>query len=223
MKRVLLTKDEDLTTFANHCGEKLNLHYPLEYLRRSKVRAFYNNDGAMVGGYILCFNGPFRVIESLPDHVFQNSAWTKSEVMDNTYEVTGLWLDKKVVSKVTNFLFWVTMYRDMTKNKKKYFVFAYDLDKEYLKKLYSVVNPEVIYAGKTKIMPGMKYACEESIEIASVNYIRYSVIYGWDYFAKKLILSRKHSNRYSVAIMSRALRSVFTVTPKLDINPEEKV
>lgn len=203
MKSKILTVEKDLELFATKCDQMLNLRYPIEYLKRSKVRAFYSKSGEMAGGYILAFVGPFRVIESLPDDIKTNSHWTKKEILDKTYEVTGLWLDKKVACKKANFKFWVTMYKDLVFNKKKYFVFAYDLDKAYLKNLYSIVKPEVIYSGQTKIMEGMKKPCEESIEIASVNYIRFGIVYGWDYFAKKLILSRKSTNKYGVAMFTK--------------------
>jgi hypothetical protein len=217
MKSKLLTLENDLEIFATKCDQMLNLRYPKEYLKRSMVRAFYNKDGAMAGGYILAFQGPFRVIESLPDHIKTNSHWTQKEVLDNTYEVTGLWLDKKVASKKANFKFWVTLYKDLIFNKKKYFVYAYDLEKSYLKDLYSIVKPEVIYAGQTKIMEGMKKPCEESIEIASVNYIRFGIVYGWDYFAKKLILSRKSTNKYGVALFTKYGQHINVFNLKLPI------
>jgi hypothetical protein len=167
------------------------------------VRAFHNKYGAMIGGYVLNHNGPFRVIESLPPEVKENSPWTKKEILDSTYEVTGLWLDQKVTTRRQNFAFWATMYRDMVFTKKKYFVYAYDLDKTYLKKLYSIVNPTVIYEGETLVQEGMKGSCEESVEIGSVNYIRFGLVYGWDYFLKKLVLPRKVSNRYGIAMFAK--------------------
>lgn len=217
MKSKIITEEKDLELFAEKCGRKLDLRYPLSYLKRSRVRAFYNKYDAMIGGYVLSFDGPFRVIESLPDHVLKSSPWVDEEILKNTYEVTGLWLDKKVSSKSDNFLFWTTMYKDMVFNKKKYFVYAYDLDKAYLKKLYSIVNPEVIYSGPTKLMAGMKKPCEESIEIASVNYIRFGIIYGWDYFVKKLFISRKETKKYGITMFTKYGEKVNAFNLKLPV------
>lgn len=221
MKSKLLTKIKELELFASKCEQHLDLKYPIEYLQRAKVRAFIAKDKSMIGGYVLAFEGPFRVIESLPDSVIASSPWTKSEVLDQCYEVTGLWLDKKVVSKSTNFLFWATMYRDMIFNNKKYFVYAYDLEKSYLKKLYSIVNPQVIYEGETKVMAGMKTACKESVEVASVNYIRFGIIYGWDYFAKKLVLPRGISNKYGFLTLGKYSQQLNFFNNKIPVPSEE--
>ena len=95
----LITEEKDLKAFSMKCGEKLDLNYPLSYLKKANVRAFYDKNGTMVGGYMLAFEGPFRVIQSLPDHVLRESPWTTQEILDQSYEITGLWLDKKVESK----------------------------------------------------------------------------------------------------------------------------
>lgn len=219
----ILTDEKDLKTFAKKCAQKLDLEYPLSYLKRAKVRAFYNKYNVMVGGYILAFQGPFRVIESLPDEVYENSPWTKKEIQDKCYEVTGLWLDKKVLKKRTNFLFWVTMYKDMVLNNKKYFVYAYDVEKNYLKSLYAIVHPEVIYEGETKVMEGMNKPCVESIEIASVNYIRFGILYGWDYFFKKLVLPRSLANKYRFALFSSIGQHVNIFTPKMPVSKSNKI
>jgi hypothetical protein len=200
MKSKLIRSDKDLLMFSSKCGKKLNLEYPMEYLKVSKVRAFYNKYDAMIGGYIINEVGPFRVIESLPTEVKSNSPWVKEEVLSNSYELTGLWLDRKIVGRFANFFFWLTMYKDLIFTKKKYFVYAYDLDKTYLKKLYAIANPSVIYSGKTAIQEGMMCECEESVEIASVNYIRLAFFYNFDYFFKKLFISRRKASRYSVSM-----------------------
>ena len=188
MKTKVLRQASDYKIFALECSKKLNLDYPLEYLMNAKVRAFYNKYGAMIGGYVLNFNGRFRVIESIPAHVKKDSPWINREVLNNSYEVTGLWLDHRLGDIGTNFIFWLTMYKDMIMTRRKYLVYAYDLDKTYLKKLYSNLKPKVIFSGKTIKQVGMHEACEESIEIASVNHLRLCILYRYDYFLKKLLV-----------------------------------
>lgn len=200
MKSKLIHEEKDLLMFTSKCGKKLNLKYPLEYLKMSEVRAFYNKYDAMIGGYIINNKGPFRVIESLPSKVKKSSPWVQKDILEKTYELTGLWLDRKIVGRFNNFFFWLVLYKDLVITKKKYFVYAYDLEKTYLKKLYAIVNPNVIYSGKTTIQEGMRCECEESVEIASVNYIRFAFLFNVDYFLKKLFISRRKASQYSVSI-----------------------
>jgi hypothetical protein len=72
--------------------------------------------------------------------------------------------------------------------RRKYLIYAYDLDKTYLKKLYSNLRPTVIFAGETIKQEGMHKSCEESVEIASVNHLRLCMFYRLDYFLKKLVV-----------------------------------
>lgn len=188
MKTRVLTQVNDVEMFAFYCSKKLKLDYPIDYLMQAKVRAFYNKYGVMIGGYVLNFNGAFRVINSLPKHVKKNSPWVNSKVLSNAYEVTGLWLDHRLSDLGTSFVFWLTMYKDMIFTRRKYLVYAYSLDKTNLKKLYSNLKPKVIFSGKTILQEGMKEECEESIEIASVNHLRFCLFYRLDYFLKKLVV-----------------------------------
>ena len=203
MQTRVLKKLEDLETFALKCQLNLDLKYPIDYLEKSHVRAFYNNSGVMVGGYVLNHSGQFRVIESLPEHIRLNSHWTKKEVLEQTYEITGLWLDRRVSGAMDNFFFWATMYKEMIFTRKKYLVYAYDLDKTYLKKLYSIMNPSVIFSGKTILQEGMEQECEESVEIASVNAIRFGLLYQWDFFVKKLMIPRKKAHYYGISFAAQ--------------------
>lgn len=203
MRTMILKQNGDLTLFSKLCAERLNLHYPLEFLQQTKVRAFFDHHDEMIGGYILNYTGTFRVIESLPEEVRGKSEWTKPEILDKTYEITGLWLDKNVTNMIDNFLFWMTMYTDMVLTRRQYLVYAYDLDKTYLKELYSIMNPRVIFSGETIMQKGMSKACAESVEIAKVSSLRFGLLYKWDFFLKKLFIPRRLCRLYGISLSMR--------------------
>ncbi len=195
MQSIVLKKDADLLEFQKYCAEFLHIDYPLECLKRSKVRAFLKND-KIVGGYILTLKPPFRVLESLPDEVKSSHLAFKREILENSMEVTGLWLNPEVRGKRENFKFWLQLYADLSFTNKKYLFYAYGLEKKHLQKIYSLMNPKIIYRGETKPMPGMQYTELESVEMASINYVRFSLLHRGDFIFKKLLLSREKSNRY---------------------------
>jgi hypothetical protein len=195
MRSIVLKNELDLLEFQKYCAEFLHIDYPLECLQRSKVRAFIKNE-KIVGGFILTLKPPFRVLESLPEAVKATHAAFKRETLENSMEVTGLWLNPMVRGKRENFKFWMQLYTDLSFSNKKYLFYAYGLDKKHLQKIYSLMNPTVIYRGATKVMPGMQYAENESVEMASINYVRFSLFHRGDFIFKKLLLSRDKSNRY---------------------------
>jgi hypothetical protein len=187
MKTKILSTMTECKEFAEKCDRKLELNYPIDFLLNAKVRAFYNRRGEMIGGYVLNYNNRFRVIESLPDHVKRDSPWVSKEVLSNTYEVTGLWLDHESRDIGTSFVFWFIMYKDMIMTRRKYLVYAYDTDKTHLKRLYSNLRPSTIFTGKTIIQKGMATECVESVEIATVRHLRMCMLYRLDFFVRKLI------------------------------------
>jgi len=204
--RIKTIKNKNLLNlFIRKTEEFLKISYPIEYLERSLVRGLFN-DGELVGGYVICLEGPFRVIESLPeiDSMAMAERITNAEM--SLCEFTGLWLDKRVKSNFANFLFWTQIYLDIIKSKKTHMVYAYGVEKVKLGQLYSIINPEVIYKGETKIMPGMKYAEKEVIEMASINYLKYAFFHRGDFLIKKLFLPRSLCNKKGNAMIPSFLR-----------------
>lgn len=201
MKVKTLTSLGDLILFRDMTEEFLKIEYPIELLERSKVRALLDSNGVIRGGYILVMEGPFRVIESLPDLVRETSKFTEEHVLNETFEFTGLWLNPSVTSKRANFKFWSHIYLDICNSGKKYLVYAYGAHKKRLRELYQTINPNVIYEGPTKIQPGMQYEEVESVELASVNFIKWAIFHRGDFFVKKFMFSRANSSKYFHAVV----------------------
>lgn len=88
----ILRSDADLTSFARHYGARADVAVELPYLRRARVRAFFDG-GAMVGGYVLNHNAPFRYLAALPG--------TDAELLgadrgDQFCEIICIWIDRGV-------------------------------------------------------------------------------------------------------------------------------
>ena len=66
MKHRIITHETDLDIFAKKYAELSDHGYDIEFLKHvSLVRAFYNEDGEMCGGYTVNTNTPQRYLNDL--------------------------------------------------------------------------------------------------------------------------------------------------------------
>ena len=164
----LLRGDEELETFCDNTEQYIAVRFPLDYLRNGKVVAYYSKDGRMLGGYALISKPPFRVIESLPEEVRSRHPALQRLAKTSLFEITGLWLAPELQLKRASFVLWLRLYRDAIALGKSHFVYAYSLTKPSLGRLYRVCHPEVVFRGRTRQLPGMLRAEEESVELSTV-------------------------------------------------------
>lgn len=162
-----LTDTQSLEAFAALTQKHLTISFPLDYLRKSKVVALIDDQKKICGGYVMVLTGPFRVIESLPTFSRQKHEWLNKR-LESAFELTGLWLCPSVVGRINVTLFWLKLYFDIVTLKKKFFVYAYGLNKPALGKIYRVLGPQVLFRGRTLVQPGMAAPEDESVEMASV-------------------------------------------------------
>lgn len=168
MEFKLLTEESDLREYAELTYRFLDIRFPLEYLKRSRVRACVTPEGRILGGYMLVMEGPYRVVESLPEAVRAKEPRFAPEVLNKGMEVTGLWMSPALRCRRTNLLFWLRMYYEMLTLGRKWLIYAYSLDKPGLGRLYSVAKPKVVFRGETKIQEGMPEPDAESVEVVSI-------------------------------------------------------
>ena len=184
-------KDEhSLQRYITLTEKFLSIRFPMEYLKKSKVVACIDDEGEIAGGYMIVLKAPFRVVDSLPDSILEHHSHLHSMDQDSMIELTGLWLSPKVTHKITVFTFWLRLYWDIVRTKKKYIVYAYSLKKSALGKIYSVANPTILFRGMTKMQPGMKEPEEESVELVQIPKATLIPVINPQFFVKKLIAKR---------------------------------
>lgn len=168
MPFVVLKEESELREFASLTHKFLSIQFPIEYLQQSKVTAYIDDAGRMLGGYVLVLRGPFRVVESLPDEVKNADPRFAPENLEEGFEVTGLWVSPALRDRKINLLFWLRMYFDMLTLGRKWLIYAYSLDKPGLGRMYSIAKPSVVFRGETKILPGMPEPDAESVEVVNI-------------------------------------------------------
>ena len=186
IESLVLTDHMDKVSFHKRACELIKVEFPFNYFDESFIRAFKDENGKIIGGYVLADGHISRVLRSIPDQTKENLD------INRIFEITGLWLDPSLrVGKLSAF-FWLQISKDLSAQKDKdYFVYAYTLSNKKLKALYSLANPKVLYEGKVKQLEGNSGESYESVEIACKKTIKYLPIYGCLHFASKYFFSRK--------------------------------
>ncbi len=167
--------DTHLTAYSNFTKKYLDVDYPLNYLKRSKVVALVteNENGdiqTMFGGYILALNGPFRVLEQLPEGVVENHVELQAK-LEKCFELTGLWVHPLIKNGTLRAKFWLRLFADLlgqTVKGKSYALYSYDASKKKLGEMYSISKPCRIFEGEVFI-PGMSAQAIEIVEMGSIH------------------------------------------------------
>lgn len=169
-----ITTDLHLMAFSSFTKRYLDVHYPLEYLKRSKVMAIVteNSNGdiqTMFGGYVLALSGPFRVLQQLPQEVVEANVELQRN-LNKCFEITGLWIHPLVKNGTLRAKFWLRLLRDLitqTFKGKSYALYSYDASKKKLGEMYSISKPCRIFEGVVFI-PGMTEQAMEIVEMGSI-------------------------------------------------------
>jgi hypothetical protein len=82
------------------------------------------------------------------------------------------------------------------KTQKYYFLYAWSLEIAKLGEMYALGKPIVLFRGQTKILPGMKMADMESVEIITRYNLFCVPILNPQFFLKKL-WGRRHVIKYN--------------------------
>ena len=170
-----ISSDLQLTAFSSFTKRYLDVDYPLDYLKRSKVMALVteNEEGdiqTMFGGYIIALQGPFRVLQQLPQDLVEANEELQSK-LEKCFEITGLWVHPLVKNGALRAKFWLRLFFDLvgqTIKGKSYVLYSYDASKKKLGEMYSICKPCRIFEGQVYI-PGMTSQAIEIVEMGSIH------------------------------------------------------
>jgi hypothetical protein len=186
LKTKFLKYDQDLFAYQQKVKQILGIEFPISYLKQGKVRAFFNAAGELVAGYVLITSGELRTLSSIPGK-FHNLPCDQKSLT----EVTALFIDKTVNSSIARTQFWFSFSHDLSSlTDKTHYIYAYDMEKTKLKKLYRLAKPIVLFEGRTLLLEGMSEVSEEAIEIAECSTIKYLPFYGMPVFLNRTFFKK---------------------------------
>lgn len=190
LKAVILKDDLDFVVYQQKVKNILGIEFPTSYLKQGIVRAFLNPQGEIVAGYAIITKGPLRTFSSIPTPV-HNLPCDFSELS----EVTAMFIDQTIKSGVARLQFWLSFSRDISSiDGITHFMYAYDLEKTKLKKLYSHAKPIVLFEGRTKLLEGMREESDESVEVAKCSTVMFLPLYAMPALLSKLLFRQPVNN-----------------------------
>jgi hypothetical protein len=146
----VLSSDIDFQIFSDGfyetIGESLGSNtkkISLEYLRKSDVIGVFNQKDIMVGGYIMGFSSPYRLLEFVPQEADYNLP--KHFEWNKCAEIVCVWKKPEVSSYYTAKYLWPHIFSNFLNSEKKYLL-GHNQSKK-LNSYYSVFGPRSLYLG----------------------------------------------------------------------------
>ena len=203
MEFLQLRSTQDLKKFQSIAKKIHKTDFPLDYLKRSKVIVYVDENGTFRGGYALAIKAPFRSMEYLAPQIINAESYFKEFDLDDIFEINCLWLDPRMSGKGGSFKFWLRLYKDMISLRKRAFIYTYELDRPHLGRIYSVAKPKVIYKGKTPRLSGNNNEDWNVIEMATMKNIYLAPIRSPSFLIKRLLLGKwlRKINRTSLNLI----------------------
>jgi len=112
----IIEDDEALACFARRYSAQASASVAQAYLRRARVRAFFNSSGEMVAGYVLNCRAPFRYLSALPG---TDAALPGTSRVRDFCEVTCIWIDRSV-GQLDRVALYVVCFADFVRSGKRY-------------------------------------------------------------------------------------------------------
>ncbi|MBT3980848.1 MAG: hypothetical protein HOE90_05800 [Bacteriovoracaceae bacterium] len=190
MKFVELTSEKEINTYREMTSVQVDVLFPIEYLKRSRVVVWMDHEGVIKGGFVIVTKPPFRVLESIPQRVRNHLDVEPFECV----EVTGLWLHHSLENKRDSARFWLKLYREVWSMKKENIIYAYDIKKKKLKNIYQKGKPEVLYKGITIRLQGMKTSEVESVEMVRRKNVLLTPLFTPSFLISRLFGKRRMSH-----------------------------
>ena len=203
MNFLQLKSIQDLKKFQSVAKRIHKTDFPLDYLKRSKVVAYVDENGKYRGGYALAVKAPFRSMEYLAPQIIEAESYFKKFDLNDIFEINCLWLDPRMSGQGNSFQFWLRLYRDMIGLRKKAFIYTYELDRPHLGRIYSVAKPKLIYKGKTPKLSGNTNEDWNVIEMATMSNIYLAPLRSPSFLLKRLLLGKwvRKINRTSLNLL----------------------
>lgn len=160
-----LTAANELAEYTRECRQRIGVELPADYVARSRIFALFGPTGAMMGGALLCTEGPFRSVLGLPREA---RTAIEASLPTSVFEGSGLWLDRSVRSPLWCLYFYLSLAIAVMRSGKRLALFTYATKVRTLNELYGLGGATTLYEGPV-FCAGMKAAETERVCIVAVR------------------------------------------------------
>jgi len=155
MKVVRLKHEVDYVTYAHAFNSSQRYPIPDDYFEGQEVWVLKDDKGVMLGGFAIIDKVFPRTLEQLPIREL------RVLYLNRVTELTGYFIrSKKGRLRLKVRFFWQCL-----KNRKKYFIYAYESRKKNLQKYYGYGDPIVLYDGYLDVKENVGQPQKERIEL----------------------------------------------------------
>lgn len=160
--RLKEVSEERLPEYLKQNEEILDIQFPQEYLQRSTSYALLDQDDKICGGLIIAHRPPFRSLQSIPAEFIETTMETLGPV-EEVAEINGVWVAPDFRSPFVSFSFWQQMIGVLLETGKRRFLFTINDYNLHMRGHVNVLEPQVLFSGKTIQLDGMKESTCETI------------------------------------------------------------
>lgn len=153
--------------YAACAAQSIGVAFPLAYLARGRVVGLFEGE-RLVGGFAVVQQGPFRSVEQLPASARTRVACRLDACPQGVVEVNGLFLSPQVACPEAVVAFWSALAAELCRSSASGLLYSYPVSSRALRRLYGVLQPELLYAGPVRRLEGMATPEVERTELAEV-------------------------------------------------------
>jgi hypothetical protein len=181
-----LQRDSELIEFQTKVRSRVKVEFPLSFLQQCRVLGYFDEANQLVGGFAFAWGSNMRVLGSLPLSVQKH--------LDPTHlvEVTALWLCPSIDSRLDRAMFWSRLILEVFTLGDREIIFAYDARAQHLRRVYSLLQPRLVFEGQTLVLPGMDGPAVERVECAKALAVLMAPLrFPWAFLCQVLGLKRR--------------------------------
>lgn len=179
IKFQLLTTTKELEKYQMLTAEKVGVELPMSYLSKARVLGLKAKDSNVIcGGFTIASEGPLRCLSQIPGQAYEKSPILK-RFKNQFFEINGMWLNRALAPENSRLQLYLHCMREASRQtlqgKSKY-VYAYCAENQKLRAFYENFNSVEIYEGPVELLPGMKEAGRERVEMGCMKKLPLTIL-----------------------------------------------
>ncbi len=188
IKFQLLTTTQELEKYQELTAERVGVELPMSYLSKARVLGLKGEGPrAICGGFTIASEGPLRCLSQIPEQVQEENP-ILNRFKDQFFEINGMWLNRTLAPENSRLQLYLHCMREASRQtlrgKSKY-VYAYCAENKKLREFYRNFNSLEIYEGPVKLLPGMKEAGLERVEMGCMKKLPLTILRNPLFLAKR--------------------------------------
>lgn len=145
----------EVSRFLDRFNFYVGVRLPDQYAQQGTITGLYDENGILVGGYMIITQPNFRILNMIPDAVKYEHPFFKDAALSDIVEVNGVWLARKATRGTTPKKLWIHILNDVIKTKKNYLLIMADARNKNVQLVHQDLRPKLIFQGTPELQAGV--------------------------------------------------------------------